>query len=83
MPILASNVDSVVQSTEQLLDNTVGNAESIAKLSDKLTLVYDMLVSINGFLYRINQYIDYIVAFAVVILLCILYYRYLEYFTRF
>ena len=45
--------------------------------------LYMLLASINGLLVRINEYFDYIVAFAVVILLCVLYYRYIEYFTRF
>ena len=45
--------------------------------------LYILLASINGLLVRINEYFDYIVAFAVVILLCVLYYRYIEYFTRF
>lgn len=72
---------SVELATEQVVE-TVGNTESITELTGKLNDIYEMLVSINGFLYRINQYADYIVAFAVVILLCLLYYRYLEYFTR-
>ena len=64
-------------------DVVSGSALTIDSAGVTLDNVYELLVSINGLLVRINEYFDYIVAFAVVILLCILYYRYIEYFTRF
>ena len=81
----------MVESTEQVLD-TLGSesAQAVTVAEDKMdslinavTAMQDALVSINNLLYRLNEYADYIVAFVVVIALCILYYRYLEYFTRF
>ena len=71
--LLASSPVAVVTSGSAL---TTGSNVTLDDL-------YMFLVSINGLLVRINEYFDYIVAFAVVILLCILYYRYIEYFTRF
>lgn len=71
--LLASSPVAVVTSGSAL------TAGSNVTLDD----LYVLLVSINGLLVRINEYFDYIVAFAVVILLCVLYYRYIEYFTRF
>lgn len=86
----ASNILEVVESTERVIDTTVNNGDALADISEKMDSILeylaplnDALVSINNLLYRLNEYVDYIVAFAVVILLCILYYRYLEYFTRF
>lgn len=86
----ASNILEVVESTERVIDTTVNNGDALADISEKMDSILeylaplnDALVSINNLLYRLNEYADYIVAFAVVILLCILYYRYLEYFTRF
>lgn len=71
--LLASSPVTVVTSGSAL---TTGSDVTLDDL-------YMLLVSINGLLVRINEYFDYIVAFAVVILLCVLYYRYIEYFTRF
>lgn len=71
--LLASSPVAVVTSGSAL---TTGSNVTLDDL-------YMLLVSINGLLVRINEYFDYIVAFAVVILLCVLYYRYIEYFTRF
>lgn len=71
--LLASSPVAVVTSGSAL---TTGNNVTLDDL-------YMLLASINGLLVRINEYFDYIVAFAVVILLCVLYYRYIEYFTRF
>lgn len=71
--LLASSPTAVVTSGSAL---TTGSNVTLDDL-------YMLLASINGLLVRINEYFDYIVAFAVVILLCILYYRYIEYFTRF
>lgn len=88
---LVSNSVSAVDSTEQVIDTLgSGNVQVVTVAEDKLdnlinlvTAIQDALVSINNLLYRLNEYADYIVAFVVVIALCILYYRYLEYFTRF
>ena len=71
--LLASSPVAVVTSGSAL---TTGSNVTLDDL-------YMLLASINGLLVRINEYFDYIVAFAVVILLCVLYYRYREYFTRF
>lgn len=71
--LLASSPVAVVTSGSAL---TTGSNVTLDDL-------YVLLASINGLLVRINEYFDYIVAFAVVILLCVLYYRYIEYFTRF
>ncbi len=71
--LLASSPVAVVTSGSAL---TTGSNVTLDDL-------YMLLASINGLLVRINEYFDYIVAFAVVILLCVLYYRYIEYFTRF
>lgn len=71
--LLASSPVAVVTSGSAL---TTGSDVTLDDL-------YMLLASINGLLVRINEYFDYIVAFAVVILLCVLYYRYIEYFTRF
>lgn len=71
--LLASSPVAVVTSGSAL---TTGSNVTLDDL-------YMLLSSINGLLVRINEYFDYIVAFAVVILLCVLYYRYIEYFTRF
>lgn len=71
--LLASSPVAVVTSGPAL---TTGSNVTLDDL-------YMLLASINGLLVRINEYFDYIVAFAVVILLCVLYYRYIEYFTRF
>ena len=71
--LLASSPVGVVTSGSAL---TTGSNVTLDDL-------YMLLASINGLLVRINEYFDYIVAFAVVILLCVLYYRYIEYFTRF
>ena len=71
--LLASSPVAVVTSGSAL---TTGSNVTLDDL-------YMLLVSINGLFVRINEYFDYIVAFAVVILLCVLYYRYIEYFTRF
>lgn len=71
--LLASSPVAVVTSGSAL---TTGSNVTACDL-------YMLLASINGLLVRINEYFDYIVAFAVVILLCVLYYRYIEYFTRF
>ena len=71
--LLASSPVAVVTSGSAL---TTGSNVTLDDL-------YMLLVSINRLLVRINEYFDYIVAFAVVILLCVLYYRYIEYFTRF
>ena len=71
--LLASSPVAVVTSGSAL---TTGSNVTLDDL-------YILLASINGLLVRINEYFDYIVAFAVVILLCVLYYRYIEYFTRF
>lgn len=78
----ASNLESVVESTEQVLDiaDNSGTLEGIANQLDRLE---ELLSLTNALLGRLNDYCDYIVSFAVVILLCILFYRYLEYFTRF
>lgn len=72
--LLASSPVAVVTSGSALI--TTGSNVTLDDL-------YMLLASINGLLVRINEYFDYIVAFAVVILLCVLYYRYIEYFTRF
>ena len=71
--LLASSPVAVVTSGSAL---TTGSNVTLDDL-------YVLLASINGLLVRINEYFDYIVAFAEVILLCVLYYRYIEYFTRF
>ena len=71
--LLASSPVAVVTSGSAL---TTGSNVTLDDL-------YMLLVSINGLLVRINEYFDYIVTFAVVILLCVLYYRYIEYFSRF
>ena len=71
--LLASSPVAVVTSGSAL---TTGSNVTLDDL-------YVLLASINGLLVCINEYFDYIVAFAVVILLCVLYYRYIEYFTRF
>ena len=71
--LLASSPVAVVTSGSAL---TTGSNVTLDDL-------YMLLASINGLLVRIHEYFDYIVAFAVVILLCVLYYRYIEYFTRF
>lgn len=71
--LLASSPVAVVTSGSAL---TTGSNVTLDDL-------YMLLASINGLLVRINEYFDYIVVFAVVILLCVLYYRYIEYFTRF
>ena len=71
--LLASSPVAVVTSGSAL---TTGSNVTLDDL-------YMLLASINGLLVHINEYFDYIVAFVVVILLCVLYYRYIEYFTRF
>ena len=71
--LLASSPVAVVTSGSAL---TTGSNVTLDDL-------YMLLASINGLLVRINEYFDSIAAFAVVILLCVLYYRYIEYFTRF
>ena len=67
--LLASSPVAVVTSGSAL---TTGSNVTLDDL-------YMLLASINGLLVRINEYFDYIVAFAVVILLCVLYYRYIEF----
>lgn len=81
-PSLASNFESVVDSTEQILD-IADNSGALERIADQLDRLNESLSFISALLVRLNDYFDYIVAFAVVILLCILFYRYLEYFTRF
>ena len=73
--LLASSPVAVVTSGSAL---TTGSNVTLDDL-------YMLLASINGLpkCVRKRMHFDYIVAFAVVILLCVLYYRYIEYFTRF
>lgn len=78
----ASNLESVVDSTEQVLD-IADNSGALKGICNQLDRLEELLSLTNALLNRLNDYCDYIVAFAVVILLCILFYRYLEYFTRF
>ena len=78
----ASNLESVVDSTEQVLD-IADNSGALKGIANQLDRLEELLSLTNALLGRLNDYCDYIVAFAVVILLCILFSRDLEYFTRF
>ena len=106
-PLLISNLESVVDSTEMVEESTEqivyyitdstpsseaiadisGKLDSlissIAPLNDSLTGLHDILVNINNLIFRLNEWGDFIIPVAVCVLLCIIYYRYLEYFTRF
>ena len=88
--------ESTEQIIYYITDNTTSNEavadisgkldsvlSSIAPLNDSLSGLHDVLVNLNNLVYRLNEWADFIVPVAICIVLCVLYYRYLEYFTRF
>ena len=51
--------------------------------SDKIDLLVEYLDSINGFFFRLTQSFEFFLALVITIVICIVYYNYLKYFTRF
>ena len=57
--------------------------ETVIENSENYDEIIMYLESINGFLFRLSQTFEFFIALVITIVICVIFYVYLKYFTRF
>lgn len=75
-------IEEVVTESTEIIE-VIETVQTSIDYSGYYDLILEYLDSINGFLYRLNVSFEFFIAVMITVVICVVYYNYLKYFTRF